>query len=98
MPRVLRWMGGDAMKPISEAARRVLGRAAKRERGNICPIVDVRIFAAAETTLIRSLVLKGLVDEEGIPYITDAGRDAVAAMPWCDRCKCYHHDTADHIL
>jgi hypothetical protein len=27
--------------------------------------------------------------------LTDAERDG--AMPWCERCQCYHHSTAEHI-
>lgn len=68
------------MAKLTEPMRRVLRRAAGRERGNICPIVDARVFANAETMLLRGLVSRGLAtNENGIPRITDAGRSAVAS-------------------
>ena len=69
-----------ATQELSEAARKVLKRAAGRERSNICPIVDANVHAATETTLVRSLVRKGLVTMHcGIPRINDAGRAAIAS-------------------
>jgi len=62
---------------LTETQRKVLQMAASRERGNVCPIVNVRIFAAAETAVIRALVRKGYVDDDKIPIITDAGRKAL---------------------
>lgn len=64
-------------KPLTEAQFKVLRRATRRERGNICPIIDVRIFAAAEMAVIYALLRKGLIDSDRIPFITDAGRRAV---------------------
>ncbi len=62
---------------MTKAQRKVLIRAAMRERGNICPIVNVRVYANAETVLIASLLKKGWITDDRIPYITEAGRAAL---------------------
>jgi hypothetical protein len=62
---------------MTRAQRRVLERAAQRERGNVCPIVNVRVFANAETVLIASLLRQGWITDDRVPYITDAGRSAL---------------------
>ncbi len=64
---------------LSKPMQKVLKRAASREAGNVCPIVDVRVFAAAEASLLRALWARGFINNfNGIPIITKAGRDAVA--------------------
>jgi hypothetical protein len=67
------------MKQISETQMKILRRAVKRERGNICPIVDGRVHAAAEMAVIHALHRRGLITDARAPYITEAGRQAVAA-------------------
>lgn len=67
-------------KPLSNAARRVLTRAARRERGNVCPIVDTPAKAAAEMALLRSLHRRGFITDLSIPFITDAGRAEVTRV------------------
>jgi hypothetical protein len=47
------------MKSPSNAMVRALVRAAKRERGNICPIVGVH--AAAEQKLIEAMDRRGFI-------------------------------------
>lgn len=69
-----------SINDISAPKLRALARAAKRERGNICPIVDVRARGAAEQALIDSLIKRGLAwDDNGAPRITDKGRERVRA-------------------
>lgn len=58
-----------------------LRRAAKRERGNICPVAG-KCRAASEMSLLHALRRRGLItgmDENGMgaPYINDAGRAAI---------------------
>ena len=64
---------------ISEKAMKCLRRAAKRERGNVCPIIDVRAIGAAQSAIVDALVRRGLVDETGAPRITAKGRLLVAS-------------------
>jgi len=65
------------MASMSTPQRKVLCRAAKRERGNICP---TRASGNAQMMLIRALVRRGWVTEvSGAPRITDVGRAALAA-------------------
>lgn len=65
---------------ISKAGMKALKRAAKRKRGNLCPVVGVH--AAAETALLESLERRGLIYLDGIvPRISDAGRIAVTHLP-----------------
>jgi hypothetical protein len=66
---------------ISATQFKVLRRATQRERGNICPIVDCRIFAGSEMAVIHALHRRGLITDDRIPYITDAGRKAVETWP-----------------
>ena len=62
---------------MTKTQRKVLEKAASRERGNICPIVNVRVYAASEMAVIDALVRKGYVTDDRIPFITDAGRAAI---------------------
>jgi hypothetical protein len=69
------------MKPLSAPMQRALAGAAKRERGNVCPILGVH--SNAEMMLLHGLRRRGLIegmDENGmgVPYISDAGRAAIA--------------------
>jgi hypothetical protein len=62
---------------------KALTMAAKRERGNVCPIVGVH--SNAETMLLHALRRRCLIDgmDEngmGVPRINEAGRAAVAAL------------------
>lgn len=75
-------MSTNADKPLTEAMLKALARAAKRERGNVCPIAGVH--SNAEMILLHGLRRRGLIDgmdENGMgaPYINDAGRAALAA-------------------
>lgn len=68
------------MSELTKAQRRALANAAKRDGGNVCPVVGVH--AAAEMALLYALLRKGLIegmDENGmgVPRINDAGRAAL---------------------
>jgi hypothetical protein len=65
------------MKPLTAPMLKALCRAAKRERGNVCPIQGVH--PNAEMMLLHALRKRGLIDgmnEDGmgVPYINEAGR------------------------
>jgi hypothetical protein len=49
------------MATLTKSGRKALERAAKREGGNICPVVDVPVRAATETLMIDALVRLGYV-------------------------------------
>jgi hypothetical protein len=67
--------------PITEAQLYALQRAARRERGNLCPNA---LRGHSETLVLRALTKRGLIDWDGgvpfkgAPRINDAGRDVVA--------------------
>ena len=67
---------------MTPAMRRALERAAKRERGNICPIVGC--WANAETMLIKAMDRRGYIAWDGgdaicgVPRISAVGRAAIA--------------------
>ena len=76
---------------MTPAMRRALERAAKRERGNICPIVGC--WANAETMLIKAMDRRGYIAwdhpegfrygdgdavHHGAPRISAVGRAAIA--------------------
>lgn len=69
------------MAKLTEAQRRALSTAAKRERGNICPTRGVH--AAASDQLVAALDRRGFIDwigggpYGGVPVISQAGRDAL---------------------
>jgi hypothetical protein len=62
--------------------KKALEAASKRERGQLCPVIGKsgRVGGGAESTLLKALTDRGLVDwfGPGIPIINDAGRAAVA--------------------
>jgi hypothetical protein len=74
------------MGQLTKAQRKALCRAAKRERGNICPIPGVH--ANAETMLLDALDRRGFIAWDGpspatphmrgAPRINDAGRAALS--------------------
>ena len=71
------------MTPIlTKPQAKALRHAAKREGGNLCPVVGV--FANAETMLLNALDRKGLIawdggqPHKGAPRINSAGRAAIA--------------------
>ena len=68
-----------SIKTMTPAMRKALRVAARRERGNVCPVVGVH--SNAETMLIEALYRRGWIDCTRIPYITAAGRAAIEATP-----------------
>lgn len=66
---------------LTPAGRRALERAAKRERGNICPS---GLPGNADTMLLKGLDARGFITWDGgvpfkgAPRINDAGRAALA--------------------
>lgn len=65
------------MPTMTHAMKDALEAAAKRARGNICPIRG--IHAAAEQSLLDALEYRSLISYLGpVPYINDLGREAVA--------------------
>lgn len=75
-----------SMRPLSEAAIRILQHAAGRPDGNPCPTFGIR--GASQTAILESLERRGMLqrppeDPRGVrarPYsITDAGRSFLAA-------------------
>lgn len=53
------------MATLTPTGRKVLERAAKRERGNICPIIDAKARAAAEQSIVDALFRLGFVTYDG---------------------------------
>lgn len=66
---------------ISETGLSALQTAAKRERGNVCPIPGVSHRGGVERLVLQALERRGLIYYPllGIPCITNAGRAVVAA-------------------
>jgi hypothetical protein len=68
-------------KPLTPAMKRALSTAAKRERGNICPIRGV--WANAETKLLEAMDRRRLIawdypdklNEHGIELLNALGRN-----------------------
>jgi hypothetical protein len=73
-------------KPITEAQLYALKRAARRERGNLCPSA---LRGHSETLVLQALTNRGLIDwDSGVPFkgaprINDAGREVVAHAEVC---------------
>ena len=73
--------GKEEAVELTETQRLVLIQASQREDGNVCPTWKLR--GATQTSVLRSLERKGLVEQlpwppgPRITRITDAGRKAI---------------------
>lgn len=67
------------MAELPKGMQHALKAAARRERGNICPIIGVH--GAAEDALIAAMEVRGFIVWDGrAPRISQAGRDAAAEL------------------